>query len=355
LRKVAGIFLVLVTLFLLYKAHLGIGHRLKVNASRELTKAEVLLDKTPPSAPANLTGGPAPIVEHVASYLNRAPLTKHTMAPFDSTGGDLIVAAASSHNDDILTPSDNFNNTWISLSGPSNSRQGMNLRSQMWYVKNPKVGPNHIVTMSLSTGQALVISVFVIKGSDAANPLDAFSPITDDAGTQTLKPTGPTVTTTGANDLLIGFGKSALGETWSAGTGFTFQPAASSDFLVAESCGAAVPGNYAPSFSISTPSNWQAFMVAVRAAPPKASPSQITLAWQPASDNVGVAGYEIERCQGASCVDFRKIGTSKETAFVDSQFPSTTMYRYRVRALDAAANAGTYSNVISTQAGVGPD
>ena len=37
------------------------------------------------------------------------------MAPFDSTGGDVLVVCAGTHEDTLLTPSDNFNNTWISL------------------------------------------------------------------------------------------------------------------------------------------------------------------------------------------------------------------------------------------------
>ena len=77
-----------------------------------------------PTAPSGLTaggGGPGPIVDAAQSYLNTAFLTSHTTAPFDSTGGDLIVLLASSHFGLTFTPSDNFGNTWISIAGPTNT------------------------------------------------------------------------------------------------------------------------------------------------------------------------------------------------------------------------------------------
>ena len=39
------------------------------------------------------------------------------------------------------------------------------------------------------------------------------------------------------------------------------------------------------------------------------STSQMNLSWAAATDNVGVTGYRVERCTGASCNDFAQIGT----------------------------------------------
>ena len=35
---------------------------------------------------------------------------------------------------------------------------------------------------------------------------------------------------------------------------------------------------------------------------------EINLSWGAATDNVGVTGYRIERCQGAGCTSFAQIG-----------------------------------------------
>jgi hypothetical protein len=44
-----------------------------------------------------------------------------------------------------------------------------------------------------------------------------------------------------------------------------------------------------------------------------ASQSQINLSWGAATDNIGVTGYLIERCQGAGCSNFAQIGTTTGT------------------------------------------
>jgi chitodextrinase len=76
------------------------------------------------------------------------------------------------------------------------------------------------------------------------------------------------------------------------------------------------------------------------------SSSQISLAWTASSDNVGVTGYRIERCQGASdCTNFTQIATSTATNFTNSGLVANTTYRYRVRANDAAGNLSGYSNL----------
>ena len=359
MRNAVGIFLVMVFCFLLYSSSLSLnlGIRRGITRSMEtiVQKIKVLADKTSPTAPQNLSGGYAPTIQRVASYYNSTSLTKHTMAAFDSAGSDVLVVCAGTHEDALLTPSDNFNNTWISLVGPTNfgptkSSDGINLRAQIWYAKNPNVGPNHVFTMSLSTKEPLVLSMIMIRGSDVSNPIDAVSTIGDDADTLVLTPTSPRITTTHSNDLLIAFGKSRFGEVWSAGAGFTREPAASSDFLTAEWGLATTPGSYDATFVIGGPTNWQAAVVAVTPTESFLKTAQITLAWQPASDNVIVAGYKVERCSGVDCENFAQIGMSNDTSFVDSTPHASIVYRYRVRAIDAAGNMSKYSNTIVVKA-----
>jgi hypothetical protein len=74
------------------------------------------------------------------------------------------------------------------------------------------------------------------------------------------------------------------------------------------------------------------------------SGSQIDLMWMAASDDVGVTGYLVERCQGAGCTAFAQIATAGGTGFNDTGLLANTTYRYRVRATDAAGNLGAYSN-----------
>ena len=44
-----------------------------------------------------------------------------------------------------------------------------------------------------------------------------------------------------------------------------------------------------------------------------ASTTQINLGWAASTDNVGVTGYLVERCQGAGCTTFAQIGTTAGT------------------------------------------
>lgn len=75
-----------------------------------------------------------------------------------------------------------------------------------------------------------------------------------------------------------------------------------------------------------------------------ASATQINLSWTAATDNVGVTGYRVERCQGASCSSFAQIATlAAVTTYSDTPLSPTASYSYRVRAVDAAGNLGAYS------------
>jgi glucose/arabinose dehydrogenase len=74
------------------------------------------------------------------------------------------------------------------------------------------------------------------------------------------------------------------------------------------------------------------------------SATQINLSWSPATDDVGVTGYRVERCAGASCTSFAQIATPIGTSYSDTGLTASTSYSYRVRAADAAGNLGAFSN-----------
>ncbi len=298
-----------------------------------------------PTAPTNVAvvdGGPAPIVDAVQGYINSTFLTVHTTAPFDSTGGDSIVLLASSHAGVTFTPSDSFGNTWVTIAGPTNTSVGFDLRTQIWYVSNPIVGPGQTVTMTLSAPESLVMSIFVVKGSNISSPVDAVSLIGSDNGTQTISVVSPNITTSTANDLLMGWVKVSAGATFTSGPGLMQQPGASSNFLDAESGTAAVPGVYNATFTLNTPQTWQSAVVAANN-----NPNQTTLTWT-ASTEIGgtIAQYLVERCQGAGCGNFVQIGTTTTTSYNDSGLTASTSYSYRVRAQDSSGNLGPYSSVV---------
>ena len=75
--------------------------------------------------------------------------------------------------------------------------------------------------------------------------------------------------------------------------------------------------------------------------------THVDLSWGPATDNVGVTDYRVERCDGV-CTDvgFVKIAAPTGTTFSDSGLTPNTTYSYIVRAEDGASNLGPYSNVV---------
>ncbi len=83
--------------------------------------------------------------------------------------------------------------------------------------------------------------------------------------------------------------------------------------------------------------------------------SQITLGWTTATDagGSGLAGYRVERCQGASCSSFAEIAQPVTNALVDTGLLAGTTYRYRVRAIDGAGNPSGYSAIASAQTSTG--
>ena len=72
---------------------------------------------------------------------------------------------------------------------------------------------------------------------------------------------------------------------------------------------------------------------------------EIDLAWTAATDNVSIAGYRIERCQGANCTTFNQQATTNGTTLTynDTTLTPSTSYSYRILATDPAGNQSPYS------------
>jgi len=78
------------------------------------------------------------------------------------------------------------------------------------------------------------------------------------------------------------------------------------------------------------------------------SPSQssISVSWTASTDNIGVTGYIVERCQSSGCSNFVQVGTPTASPFVDTGLTANTFYNYHVRAVDGAGNFSGWSNVV---------
>ncbi len=70
--------------------------------------------------------------------------------------------------------------------------------------------------------------------------------------------------------------------------------------------------------------------------------SRASLTWTAASDNVAVTGYQVWRSRSAS-TGFSQVGTTTTLSYTDVSLARRTTYYYRVRAYDAAGNAGPFS------------
>ncbi len=77
------------------------------------------------------------------------------------------------------------------------------------------------------------------------------------------------------------------------------------------------------------------------------STTQIKLTWSGATDNKGVAGYEIYRATGSG--SFSRLAADNTSPYYDSSLSSNTTYRYYIKTKDAAGNISDASNTVSVQ------
>jgi chitodextrinase len=75
--------------------------------------------------------------------------------------------------------------------------------------------------------------------------------------------------------------------------------------------------------------------------------SQINVSWDASTDNIGVTGYRVYRCQGASCTPTTQVGTPTGTTYNDTGLTVSTTYRYRIAAVDARNNVSPQSAIVS--------
>jgi chitodextrinase len=233
----------------------------------------------------------------------------------------------------------------------------------IYYAKNIQAalpGANTVSVRFDAPAQFPDIRIAEYAGLDKTNPVDVTAA---NQGTSKTSSSGA-VSTTAANELLIG-ANAVSTRTTGPGSSYTARIITSPNGNILEDRIVTATGSYGATAPLSPRGSWIMQLVAFRAAtgatadtqPPTApgdlgataaSSSQINLAWTASTDNVGVTGYRIERCQGAGCTNFAQVAAAGTgTTYSDTGLSTTTSYTYRVRAIDAAGNLSGYSATAS--------
>ena len=271
--------------------------------------------------------------------------------------GDLNVVVVGWNDSTVAVSSvtDSKGNSYQGAVGPT-IVSGL-LSQAIYYAKNivSAAAGTNVVTVRFSGAATFPdIRILEYSGADLNSPVDVTAVSSGIGGTSN----SGTFSTTSSTDLIFG-ANTVRNATSGPGSGFTQRLLTVPDRDIAEDrmvTAAAVYNAAAPV----TGGSWIMQMVAFRTPvatgdtqPPTApanltasaaSGSQINLSWTASTDNVGVTGYRVERCQGMGCSSFAPITTVAATTYSDTGLVANTSYTYRVRARDAAGNLSSYSN-----------
>lgn len=230
------------------------------------------------------------------------------------TAGNLnvVVIGFANSTTTVSSVTDSRGNTYALAIGPT--RRTGSATQYIYYAKNivaAAAGAN-VVTVVLSSSSVMWPEVGVAEygGLDTTSPLDVTA---GSSGSSNTSSSG-NLTTTHANDLIFA-ANYVENLTTGAGSGYTSRliyngaimqdrsvtsvgtysasaPIDVSGWWVMQAVAFKVAGTGGDTQAPTVPSNFTATAV---------SPSQVNLSWTASTDNVGVTGYQVERCQGASC------------------------------------------------------
>jgi len=268
---------------------------------------------------------------------------------------NIVVIGWGDNTRNVTSVTDSKGNAYTQVIGRTVNTAGA-ISQTIYYAKNiaAATAASNTVTV-IFDGAAVFPDVRILEynGVDTGAPVDVTAVGTGSGNTSTTA----AVTTTNATDMLFATNVVSTVNT-GAGTGFTSR-IITPDGNIAEDRMVSAIGSYTATAGLAS-GQWVAQMVAFRAAgsvpdstPPSApaslaatpiSATQVNLAWTASTDNIGVAGYRVERCQGSVCTDFTQILTPTGTSVSDTGVVTGTTYNYRVRAVDGAGNLSDYSN-----------
>jgi chitodextrinase len=282
--------------------------------------------------------------------------------PSAQIAGDLNVVLVGwvDATSNVQSVTDTSGNTYTRAVGPTVSAG--NAQQSIYYAKNitaASAGTNTVTVIFDASATYPDIRIAEYGGIDTTSPLDGSS----GAAGSGMSMSSGSVTTTGS-DLIVG-GDVVAHATSDTPEGFTERIYTDPNADILEDRLAPVAGSYDTS---ATQNLWDWWVMDVAAfklasgsssgdtqAPTTptgltataASSTQINLSWSASTDNVGVTGYRIERCSGASCSTFAQIATSASASYSDTGLTAATAYTYRIRATDAANNVSSYSSTAS--------
>jgi Big-like domain-containing protein/calcineurin-like phosphoesterase family protein len=313
--------------------------------------------QTSTSAPVNVTvanGGPPPTGINFVRQATRASTTGTTLnVPISATAGDTLVASiavAAGSSKFVTGVTDSTGAPWTK--GPVGFLSGANNHVEMWYRVNVPAGITQ-VTATLNTSGVSSATVSEWSGVQAVDT----SAGRGNASSTTAAT--PTITTTNADDLIIGAINypGAISSTLTT-AGFTslsnFNSGTSTNGRAAYRIVSST-GSYSVSWSLSAASTSGAAILALKGAPPPPSDTEDPTATvtspaegasvsgsinltADASDNVGVAGVQFQ-------VDGTNVGAEDTTAPYEATWDTTTAtngsHSVTAIARDAAGNTGT--------------
>ncbi len=302
-------------------------------------------------------------VQSVGTTANGAGSTIAKAFVSANTAGNLIVAAVTwdaSSSGGSLTCSDSQGNTYATATtqwdGPNTQWLGV------CYAPNVKAGANTVTASFGANRQFRHMTISEYSGVAKTAPVDVVAKQAAAGSTGSNAITSTAAVTTVGGDLIFGAVMDTTSATSiTAGTGFTQRAFTANKSLAVQDMTQANAGSVASTQTFGAAHRYDAIMVAFKplvAAPDTTAPTapagltaiaasstQINLSWTAATDNVGVTGYRLERCAGTGCTTFVEIASPTMTSYVDTGLTASTLYRYQVRAIDAAGNLGSYSTI----------
>jgi len=303
-----------------------------------------------------LSGPPTFVQVASATPQSAASSVTAKFAGAQSSGDLNVVVVGWNDSTSTLTGvTDTSGNSYVLAAGPTSFPGAL---SQAIYVARsiaPAAAGANTVKATFNTAAAFVdLRILEYAGLHPTAPIETSASAT---GTATTADSGPLTTAT-AGDLLVA-ANMTTGGTAGPGSGFTQRIITNPDSDLAEDRIATTAGTYRGTAQVTGGSLWIMQMVALRPVPgdtqpptPPGTPSatasgstRLDLSWSASTDDVGVTGYLLERCQGSGCSGFAQIaalaGTS--TTYSDTGLAPATSYSYRLRAVDAAGNQSSYS------------